>query len=502
MKEKLNEIADKIEMASDKSDILVLESMLDELGKLTLGEGQSINTATLYFYAGNVYSAIRRIKEDPYSAAWDDVLLEKEVYSLRLSLSALKSIPFDEDNTDLRFRVSTNLANALNHVGRFSEAIEIWDGVLKQYPRFTMASANKGYALFWYARALYEESDRPLFLRAGYQTIKEALEIGVEDHAKQAMEDHLRHLKSIADWDEIKIDYGVETKNESKQEKNYRDWSLSYNLFLNPLNDLGSIDLARNDVLTFPSVIISSEKCKSATPPEVYGIYNQLKQEFVSARYILYEALQESNDGGVHFSDKQVKLYDMLDYRHSGLWVEKLKMSFLSAYAIFDKIAYLINEYWEMNLPIRQVSFSSVWYENGNKKKGLSPRLSELKNWPFRGLYWLSKDLFYKASNEQPMEPGARILYHVRNHITHKYLKVHDHGLYDTENLRNSVGHELSYPISDFELKEQTMKLLKLVRSALIYVSLAAHQHERTLREGISEDQYAEIQLFEIQDEY
>jgi len=39
-------------------------------------------------------------------------------------------------------------------------------------------------------------------------------------------------------------------------------------------------------------------------------MYNQLKQEFVSARYLYYEGITSE---AVHFSDKKVYLYDTLD---------------------------------------------------------------------------------------------------------------------------------------------------------------------------------------------
>jgi hypothetical protein len=100
-------------------------------------------------------------------------------------------------------------------------------------------------------------------------------------------------------------------------------------LFLNPLNDLWKENIAANDVFTFPSVIIEIEKSQSGSPPEVYGIYNQLKQEYVSARLYAFDAITESEEN-VHFSDKKVKLYDMLDYREYRLWIEKAKMAFMA----------------------------------------------------------------------------------------------------------------------------------------------------------------------------
>jgi len=177
-------------------------------------------------------------------------------------------------------------------------------------------------------------------------------------------------------------------------------------------------------------------------------------------------------------------------------------MAFLAAYAIFDKIAYLVNEYWKLNLPIKKVNFHTVWLRDTSSSKRLASVFIDSANWPLRGLYWVSKDLYYKANPEQPTEPDARHLYYIRNHITHKYLKVHDHILCDTVSWRERHGYDLLYPISELELQEQAVKLLKLVRSALIYVSLAAHWSERETIKKIGEGMFGEIPLWEISDCY
>jgi hypothetical protein len=247
--------------------------------------------------------------------------------------------------------------------------------------------------------------------------------------------------------------------------------------------------------------------------PDVYGIYNQLKQEYISARYILFEAIEESKKYSVHFSDKQVYLVDMLDSRFYRLWVEKMKMAFLAAYAIFDKMAFLINEYWQLGFPPDKTDFRKIWFEfefelkEGNNrkinfqiKKEYNPKLKIDKNLPLNGLYWLSKDIYYK-NDKRPTEPDAKQLNHIRNHISHKYLKV-QHSSNNPASWRENNGHELTYPIDEAELQEQTIKLLKLVRSALIYVSLAVNCEEKQRRLKVGNGQIAEMSMFHIEDNH
>ena len=218
--------------------------------------------------------------------------------------------------------------------------------------------------------------------------------------------------------------------------------------------------------------------------PKPYAIFNQLKQEYASARYLIFEAIQDQGTS-LHFSDKGIVLYDALDYRHYRLWVEKLKMAFLAAHAIFDKIAYLINDYWKLGLNVRVVNFNSIWYADGRTKMGLAQKFQSSTNWPLRGLHWLSKDFYYRSISASAVDPDAKILHEIRNHIAHKYLRVHGHFPYGSAEERSRLDHDLGYSVSGLELRMQSVKLLKLVRSALIYLS-AAIAHEEAENHGHS----------------
>ena len=248
-------------------------------------------------------------------------------------------------------------------------------------------------------------------------------------------------------------------------------------------------------------MIVKIEKSRRGSPPEVYGIYNQLKQEYVSARYMLFDAITESKEK-IHFSDKKVSLYDMLDYREYRLWIEKAKMAFMGAHAIFDKIAYLVNQYWELGQSAKRINFKSCWYKNGKTSDGFAPAFESSKNWPLRGLYWISKEFLGEKTRVSPLQPDAWHISEIRNHIAHKYLKVFDHLLVDTKQWRSVSGHEWEYPISDQELINQTLKLLGLVRSALIYVSLAAHYEESIKKSAINDSQLGNMPLFEVNEKY
>jgi tetratricopeptide (TPR) repeat protein len=496
----LDSLAGKIDKALDEEDVERIDQFLIEISSLLDGELSRLERACLHFYSANCYSMKRIIEGHVHGLSWGDKNLEKEIYSLRLSLFEFENITLEEDGSDLRFRVETNLANALNHAGRFVEAIELWDEVMRAFPRYAMAIGNRGHCLSWYARYLYDPGHQPLFFNESYHQVKKALDIGVEDHAEEGMTAWLEELSSLANWEEFEFNPKDESRGRSKAEREYRTWCIENRLFLNPLNDIFEKDIVANDVLTFPSIVTPVAERESMFP-EVYGIYNQLKQEYVSTRYIMYEAIEES-DKKLHFSDKRVKLYDMLDYRKYRLWIEKLKMAFLASYAIFDKIAYLVNEHWELSVKVQRVQFNTVWNKSGDRKRPLADKFQNSDNWPLRGLYWLSKDLYFKRDDDQSIEPDARHLNHIRNHIAHKYLRVYDDFFVDAKSFRENEGHELHYSIGGEEFIAQSIKLLKLVRSSLIYLSLAAHAEEARSRQKRGGGLMAEMELYEVEDSY
>lgn len=493
----LDDIAIKIDSALDAGDIAGITDSLHSLNNISNLVSSDSELAQINFLKANCFASLRQISGSDQSWDWESPELEKEIYHLRSAYSYITRVSQTEDRSDLRFRILTNLANALNHTGRSAEAIALWDKVLARHPNYGMSALNRGYALYWYGRYLYDHGHQTLFFNASYHQIKKSLSFGIESHAVEGVSEWLKYLLEIRNWENFSFHQEPESRGRSKREKTYRTWCINNRLFLNPLNDLWNTDIVANDVLTFPSVIIKLEENPSSSPPEVYGIYNQLKQEYVSARYMLFNAIEESQEA-IHFSDKRVLLYNMLDYREYGLWIEKTKMAFLGAHAVFDKIAYLVNKYWSLELPARKINFTSCWFDNGNPAKGLAKPFASSENWALRGLYWLSKD--FKGTNESPVQPEAWHIAEIRNHIAHKYLKVFAHTLVDTKERRKRNGHEWEYPISDQELINQTLTLLSLVRNALIYVSLAAHYEEQNKKQALGAELLGAMPLFDIQD--
>jgi hypothetical protein len=240
------------------------------------------------------------------------------------------------------------------------------------------------------------------------------------------------------------------------------------------LNDLGAYTIAAQDVLHLPSLTMGIDVAEPG-PPIAFGFYNQLKQEFVSARWLCFEGLSEDR---AHFSDASTHLYDTLSIPAYSLAVEKTKIALRMAYSLLDKIGFFINDYFNVGLPERTVSFRSVWHERKGDPKALAAVFQDRQNWPLRGLYWLGKDIFEPAFQEVA-EPEAERLAELRNHLEHKYCQVHeDLGIGYSRFATSGKGPALGFRIGRDLLEAKSLHILKKARAALIYLSLAVHREE------------------------
>jgi hypothetical protein len=222
-------------------------------------------------------------------------------------------------------------------------------------------------------------------------------------------------------------------------------------------------------------------------------MYNQLKQEFVSARYLYYEGITSDT---VHFSDKGVHLYDTLDSPAYSLAVEKTKVAFRMAYSILDKIAFFLKHYLDLSIPEQDATFRKVWYRNGRRRNGLEPIAAGTVNWPLRGLFWLSKDLHEDDPEfRESLEPEAKELRELRNTLEHRYLKLsherwsgfeaahsellkHIDPEYTRPEILNALDDNLALYQGRLEFDTKALHMFQMVRAALIYLCLAVHWEE------------------------
>lgn len=444
---------------------------LDLIDRIDRAKLSPQETVVLNYFTANAWANLRRLKQSPETQSWhwEQPEVEKELLFLR---RANRSDGFKELPDERKCQILTNLANTLNHVGRCSEAIEYWDRALHILPQFGMAHGSKGVALSYYARNLYDKGHILVILQAAKTLLQHALSDVLESDAKEGFSRRLDEIESVLcrfkgiqpiDLDNHKLD-GTDA------EIAYRRWCLEKRLFLNPLNDLGAHSIAARDVLMTPSIVV-----KTCEGPKYQGCFNQLKQEYVSARFLYYEGVRAKTP---HFSDVGVMLFDTLDYASNSLAAEKVRMAFRMSYSLLDKVAFFVNSYWDLKVPERAVAFRNIWYQKQDRKQGLRSDIKNMENWPLRGLFWLGKDLFEdKPGFKDLVEPDAQKLHEIRQHLEHKYLKLHDYGA-GVADSGDQLGDTLAYSLNRHDFEAKMLRMLKLARSALMYLSMAMHREE------------------------
>ena len=412
--------------------------------------------------------------------------LEKQIINLRLALVFSEGINDDFN----KCQILTNLGNLFSHIGRFSEAQLYWHKALKIIPDFPMAVGNIGFSLFHYAIALYDRGHQAIFYKFSYKYLTESLKLDMHPEDKQSFSAIAKDLEERFDNKQLKDLEGLGDYKlgKSKREQVYRKWCLDNKLFLNPINDVTTESIAALDCILLPTMTLKFDQ-----PPVYQTIFNELKQEFVSGRFLLFEGINKKSN---HFSDNGNLQMDTLDYATYSFSIEKVKIAFRMCYSILDKIGYLLNEYLDLGFKHEQVSFRKIWYiYKKNKPDGINPKISETKNWALSGLFWLSKDLYEKNDLEfvSSIEPDAKDLALMRNYIEHKSFKTVEFGEI------SYVDNGLTFLISRTEFELRTLKLFRLVRAAMIYLSLCINQEES---KKVIDKPTLPIHFLELKDEF
>lgn len=484
MENELEQLGLLIDQASDEQNIDKLDQAIDKCQQLLSVDASVEYRSILHYFLANAWSGKRqtlRVGDDAWT--WEQPELEKEILNLRKALlfSAQESIP-----TEYVCQILTNLGNALSYVGRSVEAVEYWNRALKIIPEFPMALGNRGYGIYHYARFLHDQGHLSLFLKKAHEDFSLALQFELYPEAERGFQELMSNIETFLQSDFLKeeIDLNDFPLGDSKEEIAYRKWCIDQTLFINPLNDLGAYSIASADVLHLPNIVVPLEES-----PYYAGFFNQLKQEFVSARFLLYEGLHSDE---VHYSDRNVTLINTLDYPSYSLASEKVKFAFRIAYSLFDKIAFLLNYYIDLEIPDKKISFKTIWYEKCNREKGMNSKVEALKNNALRGLFWLSKDLSERREGfVDAIEPDAQEIELLRQHAEHRYLKIHGSffPLNHKDNAqRFGLADTLAKSISRDDFEEKALRMMRLARASLIYLCLAIQSEEERRAKERSSD--------------
>jgi hypothetical protein len=467
-----------IDLSDDLLEIAGIEKAFIWLTISAEKKPSHVQLFLINYFKGNAWNTKRRLctkTEEKPDWDYESKFIESEITCFR---NAIRFAPEKLDKS-LTFRlcqIYTNLGNLLNKIGRFVEAIWYYDKAINLKPDFGMAIGNKAIALKYYGLNHYDHGPKSVLIVSARDLLEQTLNLTepLEGNARDGFTTQLQYIKS---WvSNHKLEEIADMKNHSLgddyREQEYRKWCLKERLFLDPLNDLGQYPIAAQDVLSTPSMLAAIGE-----PPYLQGYFSWLKQEYVTARYLLYKGCQR---GKSHFSDKEVLLYNTLDYPAYGYNTELIKLSFRSLYSLFDKIAYFINDYFKLNIAEKAIHLRTIWYTNIGKDLKIRPELRSNNNWPLKGLYWLSKDIYeVDELYRNAIEPESKDWREYRNSLEHKYLKITKYNFKSDGNELSLLKEPLALCISSAHFKKCTLSLARLVRAAFIYLSFSVYWEER-----------------------
>lgn len=478
----------KIDNCLDSRDVCGLDEAIAEcLDYICEQSNDSKEVPLVRYFISNAYSGIRYGCEasSNYSPwAWQSSIRAEELLNLRRCISHRA---FSVLDTQRQCQIHTNIGNIFSNTGRICQAIEHWNKAIAIDPYFSMALFSKAEGLTALAGMLYDEAHIALTYEESYALFSlikdEKYALRIEAHVADRL---FNTAYSFMDWWDsilsnselghkriVDLDHSLD---EDPEIRGYQKWCLSNRLYVNPLNDLSRHPVVSHDIFMLPDLRVSVGE-----GPYLFAMMQQMKQEYISARYMFYQSTSHYYEK--HFSDETMQHVNTLDYPVNGLWIEMIKSAFRTSYSILDKIATFINQYFDLKIPDRKLSFRSVWYDHKKRKspKPLRACFDERPNLPLRGLYWLSKDLMnspraYEHA-EDYLELEAEAILNLRNRMEHGYVRIVDG--FETDPIWSN---DFSTTVSYNDLVNKTMLIMKIAREALLYLGFAVEIEEKARR--------------------
>ena len=444
-----------------------LKHLIDDMKSFAQTDEEVKNDVSFNYYIGTGYGTYSNYVVRSGSKHTDQSVIDlrrQSMFYLRKGIALYDPTIYSDQRAQLR--ILTNYANGLDTVGRCLEALRIYRMVLGINDSFSIALGNYGTALKFLANMVNDGGHYKELHCYAYQAIKRALTIDDPDLHElaqasfQCIVDKYESIpsRSILTEDIVYTEYEL---GKTGEEKEYRTWCLKNHLFLNPLNEVMDVESAfAHDPLTITELSETAHYSDSVSdystePPRWFAMLNQLKEEYIYARYLCFEGLKK---GDVHFADRDVVLSiaDNSNIIYS-IRIESLKSSFHILYSMFDQICYFINDYWELGFEERRANAYNICKAQNYPKD----------NYVLFSLYWVLCEFYEKYGNaETAYEKDLAVL---RNAIEHKYLKVHQ-SAWDRKLQSESDNF---YHITENDLKKCTMRLLEITREALMYLVYA-----------------------------
>lgn len=472
MQRKVLELAKKCDDVIITNDQDMINKQIDSCFEMIDSLSDKNEIGYIYYCIGNLYATLGNHEIQALN-------------SFRLAKKNISTNRFDLYN--LSCQIETNEANQLAKMGRLIETISIYYQFIthvkpSEAKIISLIHAinnlcelghiinNKDVAQYYFVKAI--------ILKRLLSGIKNTPNI--DAYQQNIIDDFLiRHpLQESND-----VENGISALQDlgskdlfRKSEQQYRTWCLENLLFLNHMNDLIFSYFDAKDTLTFPSYATKfSEGCKLMKPHFAIAFAN-IKREFCFARYLAYEGISKKYP---KFEEKSLSLAsDHYNSDYSGK-IERLKTSFRLAFGVLDKLVNLLISFLKLNKKLiekskcRTIEFKPKFFEIH-----LTNYLETNKY--IKALYYVSCELnneskFTQDNIQNNLLLGeSKHLKALRNDLEHNWVHVLEFILDDSK----CCDQDYANYIESEQLELDTIKILKLVRSCIIYLVFAVQLEE------------------------
>lgn len=504
-----------------------LEGFLDKIKDVQFSNSK--DQSYFYYILGTGYSVFF----ESFHELWKKETIGKAV---KFFLKAMYEEGFNDLTPGDQGKIFTNFGCALQKQGREFEAIAEFNKAI-EINNNPIALLKKGTTLLGLSNKLFDE-DHCLHYQYKAHSILEylyakKLDLFDQDHI-HAMNNDTYTLKFL-DWYNKNIEFPEEEptitnrhnrrKNTSKKESAYINWCNKNTLYINNLNEISNDPGVTQDTLTLPDLVhLVNPLTTTSETLALNAAFSEIKHQYAFARFNYFDAITSdcSKKEIKHFSDKHLYLVNSLDYCLYRRDIEMTKVSFRLIYSCFDKISMLMKKYLTLDIKESQVTFRGVWFKDTERNK-IREYFLNSNNQFLLALYWLSRDINddEDASHTYWIDTNALKLADIRNKMEHQSFRVAIDSLHkinvahtnDKSTQRSEITHQieelqassnehlaenlkkiahlqslldekdnlLGYPlmITDVELRNQTMRLMKKARYAIIYLALGIHHAEK-----------------------
>ncbi len=471
-----------VEIGGQLESIKMVERGVKVLSQLDLDK-----SATISYNLANAKSQLWRIavRKTNYCTAW----LEKRNH-LHESRRILESVA-DDKNASLKDRLKalTDAGNSYDNQGRYLDALDCYDRALELDPTYGMALGNRGMALLFAAPLMGEHQWHTLLdAAASLEAAIENKDSVIESGGRQALGtfEKCRASISVSSTTTLESD-----KTSQSLQDRHLDWCRSWRLFLNVSPDCINDTTKVLDPVSFREMSFSLNDPRLSHKgdqlrgiKEFLGAYNAIKQDYMSARYLVWLTSDMAHSFLCHAQSvtRRAFFWDTLDYASWGVEPGIATIALKAAVDVLDKIAVFVHQYFHSCRNVRNVEFGSLPYKNRNRTE-LEPNLASALKTPLGkwnsgliALFDLSSEL------EEQSHSHLKTLNEYRHAATHRSLIIHSELAPDSS--------EWSEHVSWSDITDGSLCLLRIARSAIFYLTHMIH-----LNEEVSTSSEAEASL-------